>query len=224
MLAPMLSTAELVEIPLFAKLGTKELEYLAGVLPDIHLAPGEYIAHEGEGRALIITVEGKLELTKKMDGVERFVAHRLPGTLFGEVPIVLNGVFMASLRAVEPSRVIWMEPKVFHTLAAAAPEVAAIVGAAAIERIGGLQGLAREAKRSELIVMGARSLASIQALRTFLHRNQVEFEWRASDGAAESLKPQVQLPDGTRLLDPSVQQLALRSACRSRRSAPRTTW
>src|SRR5262245_33104757 len=138
MLAPMFSPSDLAKIPLFANLAPPQLEYLCSVLPDVHLAAGEYIAHEGEGRALIITVEGKLELTKKMDGVDRFVAHRLPGTLFGEVPIVLNGVFMASLRAVEPSRVIWMEPKVFHTLAAAAPEVGATVGAAAMERIGGL--------------------------------------------------------------------------------------
>src|SRR4051794_4499626 len=145
MLRRMFSHAELTKIPLFAGLDVKELDYLAGVLPDIHLAPGEFIAHEGEGRALIIVVEGKLELTKKLDGVERFVAHRLPGTLFGEVPIALNGVFMASLRAIEPSRVIWMEPKVFHTLSAAAPEIAATVGVAAMERIGGLQGLAREA-------------------------------------------------------------------------------
>jgi thioredoxin reductase (NADPH) len=167
------------------------------------------VAHEGEGRALVITVEGKLEVVKKIDGVERFVAHRLPGTLFGEVPIALNGVFMASLRAVEPSRVILIEPKVFHTLAAAAPQVATAVGAAALERIGGLQDLARKTPGSELIVIGPRAQPEVTAVRTFLHRNQVEFELRAppEDERAQRY-PIVRLPDGTQLTAPSIQAVA----------------
>src|SRR4051812_22596141 len=116
----MISIEELTKIPLFATLGEKELAYLAATVPDIHVAPGDYVANEGEGRALLIVIEGKLELTKRMDGVERVIANRLPGTLFGEVPIVLNSPFLASARAVEPTRVIRIEPKVFFTLAATA--------------------------------------------------------------------------------------------------------
>ena len=139
----MIAPAELATLPLFASLGPDELAYLARTVPDIHVSRGDYVVHEGEGRALIIVVAGKLEVTKVIDGIERVIANRLPGTLFGEVPIVLNSPFLASLRAVEPSRVIRIEPKVFHTVAATAPAVAAMVGAAALSRIGGLQDLAR---------------------------------------------------------------------------------
>ena len=55
----MFTIDELATIPLFSALGDKELEYLAGAVEDIHLIPGEYVAHEGEGRFLAVVVEGK---------------------------------------------------------------------------------------------------------------------------------------------------------------------
>ena len=77
--AVMFTIEELATIPLFSTLGEKELEYLAGAVEDIHLIPGEYVAHEGEGRSLAIVVEGKTELTKLVNGVEQVIGVRLPG-------------------------------------------------------------------------------------------------------------------------------------------------
>lgn len=205
----MVTLEELARIPLFANLGPRELEYLAGAVPDIHLTPGEFVAHEGEGRALIIVIEGRLEVIKKIDGVERVIANRLPGTLFGEVPIILNSPFLASARALEPTRVIWIDPKVFHTLAASAPEVSATVATAAVGRIGGLKDLAKAPAGPKLFVIGPRSVPGVHALRSFLHRNQIDAEWRApepSDPAGGY--PRVRLPDGNTLVEPSTQEVA----------------
>ena len=77
--AVMFSIDELSTIPLFSALGKKELEYLSGAVEDIHLIPGEYVAHEGEGRFLAVVVEGKTELTKLVNGVEQVIGLRLPG-------------------------------------------------------------------------------------------------------------------------------------------------
>ena len=74
----MFTIDELATIPLFSALGEKELEYLAGAVEDIHLIPGEYVAHEGEGRFLAVVVEGKTELTKLVNGVEQVIGIRLP--------------------------------------------------------------------------------------------------------------------------------------------------
>src|SRR6202521_3183607 len=180
----MITIAELRALPLFAKLGERELEYLAKSVADIHVLAGEYVVHEGEGRALIITVEGTLEVTKVVEGVERVVGVRKPGDLFGEVPVVLNTPFLASLRAVEPSRVIRLEAKEFHTLAAAAPEISAAVGAAALDRIQGLQDIAARPPPPELLIVGPRWDAACHVLRDFLHRNQVPFDWLTPDDPA----------------------------------------
>jgi thioredoxin reductase (NADPH) len=108
---------ELATIPLFSTLGDKELEYLAGAVEDIHLMPAEYVGHEGETRSLAIVVEGKTELTKLVNGVEQVIGVRLPGELGGEIPMTLGTPLPASMRAVEPSRVLKVTVEVFHTLA-----------------------------------------------------------------------------------------------------------
>ena len=69
----MFTIEELATVPLFSALGEKELEYLAGTVQDIHLIPGEYVAHEGEGRFLAVVVEGKTELTKLVNGGEQVI-------------------------------------------------------------------------------------------------------------------------------------------------------
>ena len=117
----MITVDELAKIPLFSALAKEELEYLARCVADIRLVPGEYVAYEGETRALFVIVEGKAELTKVIHGVERVIAIRLPGELAGEIPMTLSTPAAASLRAVEPSRVLKLTVKVFYTLVAMAP-------------------------------------------------------------------------------------------------------
>lgn len=212
----MITPAELHAIPLFEKLGEDELEYLAQNVADIHVLPGEYVVHEGEGRALIVTVEGKLEVMKVVEGVERVVGVRKPGDLFGEVPIALNTPFLASLRAVETSRVIRLEAKTYHALAAAAPEISATIGAAALDRIEGLQEVAAQPPPPELVVLGPRWDPGCHELRDFLHRNQVPFDWlNTDDPAANDIAPKraknypiVRLQDGTILDAPSTRDIA----------------
>src|SRR6201993_1972649 len=115
--AVMFTIEELATIPLFSTLGDKELEYLAGAVEDIHLIPGEYVGHEGEGRSLAIVVEGKAELTKLVNGVEQVIGVRLPGEVGGEIPMTLGTPLPASMRAVETSSVLKVTVEVFHTLA-----------------------------------------------------------------------------------------------------------
>mgnify|MGYP006201647049 CR=1 FL=1 len=69
----MITVDELAAIPLFSALTQNELEYLAGAVEDIRLIPGEYVAHEGEGRFLAVVVEGKTELTKLVNGAEQVI-------------------------------------------------------------------------------------------------------------------------------------------------------
>ena len=66
----------------------------------MQLIPGEYVAHEGEGRFLAVVVEGKTELTKLVNGSEQVIGIRRPGEL-GGVPMTLGTPLPASMRAVE---------------------------------------------------------------------------------------------------------------------------
>src|SRR5262249_2753502 len=139
---PMLTAEDVAAISLFSSLSHADCERVAQAAADLHLRPGEYAVHEGEERALYAVLSGKIEVTKRMEGVEKTIGWRVPGTIFGEVPITLGAAFPGSFRASEPSRVLRLDARQYYVVAAAAPQVAVAVGALARERLGGLQGLA----------------------------------------------------------------------------------
>ncbi|OBH58898.1 pyridine nucleotide-disulfide oxidoreductase [Mycobacterium colombiense] len=212
----MFTTEELATIPLFSTLRDKELEYLAGAVEDIHLVAGEYVGHEGEGRSLAIVVEGKAELTKLVNGVEEVIGERLPGEVGGEIPMTLGTPLPASMRAVEPSRVVKLTVEVFHTLAAMAPEISETVGAAALERMEMLKSATAHPREPAMFVIGPRVDPGVHACDVFLHRNQIPFERIGPDdpaalaraGGNPSAYPTVLLRDGTRLTTPTMRAVA----------------
>jgi hypothetical protein len=127
----MFTRDELRAVPLFSEVADKELDYLAQTSADIRLLPGEYVVHEGDTRrVLFVLLEGRVEVTKFVDGAERVLGIREPGEVFGEVPVVLDTPFLVSFRAAQQSRVMPIEAKDFHTVAASAPNVSAAEGVA----------------------------------------------------------------------------------------------
>lgn len=213
----MFTIDELATIPLFSTLGEKELEYLAGSVEDIRLIPGEYAAHEGEGRFLAVVVEGRTELTKLVNGVERVIGVRLPGEVGGEIPMTLGTPLPASMRAIEPSRVIKLTVEVFHTLAAMAPEVSATVGAAVLDRMEMLRNATAQPLEPSLFVIGPPLDPVVHDCDSFLHRNEIPYQ-RLDPGDAAAVQlvggaavpsPTVVLRDGTRLVAPTMRSVAI---------------
>jgi thioredoxin reductase (NADPH) len=212
----MFTIEELATIPLFSTLGEKELEYLAGAVEDIHLIAGEYVGHEGEPRSLAIVVEGKTELTKLVNGVEQVIGVRLPGEVGGEIPMTLGTPLPASMRAVEPSRVLKLTVEVFHTLAAMAPQVSETVGAAALERMEMLRNATAHPREPAMFVIGPRVDPGVHSCDSFLHRNQIPYERLDPDdpaalthtGGKAAAYPVVMLRDGTRLITPTMRAVA----------------
>src|SRR6185437_13320438 len=80
---------EIGQVAIFAGLNPADRERLARVAADLSLTPGDYAAHEGDGRALFAVLEGRIEPVKLVDGVERVLGVRNPGDIFGEVPVTL---------------------------------------------------------------------------------------------------------------------------------------
>src|SRR6476469_4242575 len=203
-------------------LGSDEHERLARVAADVSLGPGEYAANAGDDRALFAVLEGRIDAVKAVDGVDRVVGERLPGDVFGEVPIVLGTVFPVGFRAATASRVLRIEPASYHAIAAADPIVAKSIGALASMRMAGprgLQGLAAEAPPPRAILVGQRWDPACAQLRHFLDRNQISFVWlqpASADAAgqwdgplpAEADLPVVRLVDGKTVARPQLRRLA----------------
>jgi thioredoxin reductase (NADPH) len=140
----MLTVDDIRTIPIFATLAPPEVNRLVQAAADLHLEPGEYATPEGGERALYAVLSGKIEVVKQVDGVERHLGWRLPGAIFGEVPLALGSNFPGGYRATEPSRVLRLEATQYYLLAASSSEFATQIGALARERLGGLQAIAAE--------------------------------------------------------------------------------
>jgi thioredoxin reductase (NADPH) len=211
----MLTIEDVAAVPLFSGLPTGELERLARTSADLHLGPGEFAVPEGGERALFAVLTGKIEVVKTIDGVERRLGFRLPGTIFGEVPIALGTPFPGGYRAVEMSRVMRIDPQEYYAVAAVSHDVSLKVGALARERIGGLQSIAAEPPTPRVIVVGHRWDTACGDLRRFLARNQISLNWVTPDspelstvwpGArpADGDLPVLRLADGQVLARPEV--------------------
>jgi len=164
-------------------------------------------------------LEGKIEVVKLVDGIERVLGERRTGAIFGEVPITLGAPFPSGFRAAVPSRVMRVEAQDYHAVASATPELAVGVGALARKRIGGLQEVTAEPAQPRALVFGHRWDADCAELRRFLDRNQITFELVAPDAANAAERwngplppggdlPAVRVPDGTTLLRPPLRQVA----------------
>lgn len=223
----MLTLEDIRSVPLFSTLAENELELLARTSADIQLSLGEYAVHEGGEPALFAVLAGKMEVVKVVNGSERRLGWRLPGTIFGEVPIALGTPFPGAYRAAEPSRVMRVALQQYYAIAAASTAVSTKVGALARERIGGLQGIFSEPPKPRLTIFGDRFDPTCGALRRFLEGNQITFEWLTPDspdvmarvagsGASKTDCPLVLLEDGTWLRQPSTRDLAQRLGLQTR--------
>jgi thioredoxin reductase (NADPH) len=218
----MVTAKEIGRFEVFAGLAPAELDRLSRVVADITLVPGEFAVHEGDGRALFGVLTGRIEVLRRVDGVESVIGERKPGDIFGEMAIALGMLYPGGFRATETTRVFRIELDDFQELAAAAPEVGERVGLAALNRIGGPRGL--QARASEpapvrAVVLGHRRDTSCAELRRFLDRNQIRFRWLQPDVAADAeqwsgaMPPENDLPalrvvDGKTVVRPRLRQVA----------------
>jgi thioredoxin reductase (NADPH) len=218
----MLTIDDVRAVPLFSTLASPELERLAQTSADLHLGAGEYAAHEGaDERALFAVLSGKMEVVKLFDGVERTLGWRVPGAIFGELPIALGTPLYGGYRASEPSRVMRVDIQVYYAIAAASPEISLKVAALARERIGGMQGIEAEVPKPRVTIVGHRWDTTCGELRQFLARNQITYEWMTPDAPdlpsrwpgtrpADDEYPVLKLADGTVLSRPATRDLARR--------------
>jgi thioredoxin reductase (NADPH) len=218
----MVTAEEIGRFAVFADVAPAELDRLARVVADITLVPGEFAVHEGDGRALFGVLSGRLEVLRRVDGVESVIGERKPGDIFGEMSIAFGMLHPGGFRAVETTRVFRLELDDYQALAASAPEVGERVGRAALDRLGGPRGLQARASAPapfRAIVVGHRRDTSCAELRRFLDRNQIRFRWLQPDvpadaeqwpGAlpAEDDLPAVRVVNGKIVVRPQLRRVA----------------
>jgi thioredoxin reductase (NADPH) len=231
---------ELEEIPLFAGVTPALRARIVSRSAEITVAAGEWVTREGDAANLWIVLSGEVERVRLLGGRETQLTTFDPSEFFGEFSIILGTESFISIRALRPSRLMRIDPADLHTLLTESEAAAAFMSQTLMRRIPifrdgyGMYG-ARQA-----VVIGSDRDAASHAIRDFLSRNQVAFEWLDLDdsideefianlGVDTSSCPLVRLADGRTLVKPgwkpasrgSLPQVTF-AACRSNASLRRS--
>jgi len=213
-------TAELLRpLPFFDGVPMHELHAIADRAADVGLRPGDWLISEGEEAAFFGLLDGRLEVLKDLGGEPQRVKIYERGETFGEIPLLLDSPSVASLRALERSRVFRLDATEFRALILDCRELNARVTTMMSSRIGELQQVALAATKPEVTIVGHRWDLDCHDVRDFLLRNHITFVWLdpgdeyTADRIPAELRdaetyPVLLLADGTRLVAPTLRALA----------------
>ena len=125
---PMLTVEKVLILesaPMFAGLDSEELAALADIALEKEFAAGEVIFEEGQSaHHLYILVQGKVEVFRRVDSHEYPVATLGEEECFGEMSILEDAPRSASVRALEPTKVLKMDRESFRELIIERPQIA----------------------------------------------------------------------------------------------------
>ncbi len=215
----MIEAEELAEIPLFAGATLALRARIASRSVEIVATPGEWVTREGDPAYLWVVLSGEVERVRLLSGQEVQSTTFDPTEYFGDFAVILGTESFISIRALRPSRLMRVEPGDFHLLISESKEAAAFVAQTLIRRVSIFDEAYRKYGEQQAVLIGSDLDAASHAIRDFLSRNQVAFEWFDLDDSndAESIAqlsldtstcPLVRLPDGRTFAKPDHRALA----------------
>lgn len=105
--------ALLKSIPLFARLGSREIGRLGELFDEIDVAAGKVLMREGEtGGEMFVVASGRVAVERA--GVS--IADRGPGDVIGEIALLSEGPRTATVTTTEPCRLFVLGHREFHAL------------------------------------------------------------------------------------------------------------
>ena len=126
----------LQRVPLFERLGRRELERLGQLADEVDAAGGRVLMRQGErGTEMFIISSGRVRIDR--DGA--MLAELGPGDWFGEMAILSEGDRSATATATEPSRLFVIAHREFHALMDELPAVRSAVLDCVAERLRNLE-------------------------------------------------------------------------------------
>ncbi len=123
-LYPMVDIARLQEYALFGGLGPEHVAVIKPYLCGASYEAGDAIITEGEANGRIhFILEGRVEVTKR----DRRIVELGEGDAFGEVEVLDVRPAVASIRALVPTRIVYLSNHCLHDIYKADPKVFAMI-------------------------------------------------------------------------------------------------
>jgi len=103
----------IASIPIFAKMGRRELEQVAQLVDEVDVPAGRVLMRQGTtGSEMVVLVEGRVEVERNGHSL----GERGPGAVLGELSLLSEGPRTATVTTTEPSRLLIAGHGAFHEL------------------------------------------------------------------------------------------------------------
>jgi len=103
----------IASVPLFARLGRKELEQIAQLVDDVDIPAGKVLMRQGEsGSEMFIIADGTVRIERNGE----FIRDVGPGTPIGEMALLSEGPRTATVTTNGPTRILLAGHREFHQL------------------------------------------------------------------------------------------------------------
>ncbi|MDX6560811.1 MAG: thioredoxin reductase [Gaiellales bacterium] len=218
----MIELADLRGLPVFDGVSDETLNRVVAHVADVRVDEGQWLVREGESPAFYVLLSGTFDLMKRYpDGTRRLAVRKDPGDYLGELPIVFGTPFFAGARATTALRVARLDRAQFGLVVRESQAFSDRLVATIAQRVEGLEAEAAGPLRLPTVI-GSSHDPECHALRDFLSRNQVRFEWADPDEDWIAARPDLQdalaaavdcsvvlLPDGRILIRPTPSEVAV---------------
>ncbi|MDZ8221805.1 MULTISPECIES: ATP-binding protein [unclassified Nostoc] len=96
----MLCVEELINLDPFQQLPKEQLEWVCDRAQTVELSAGEVLSHEGDPVCrLFILVKGKINMTRRSEGIEIPIGQHEAPSFFGEIPVLTDEPAPVTMRA-----------------------------------------------------------------------------------------------------------------------------
>lgn len=125
----------LAQVPLFSGLADDWLRWLAHRGTEVRYVPGGVVAEQGEDpNGFHVVLEGKVSFARRVGGREAHVVTLGPGTVFGELFLILDEPYATTGRCLTDVRIFHLDAAAFWELTGAVPSVLRQIVQVAAER------------------------------------------------------------------------------------------
>jgi signal transduction histidine kinase len=135
-------------VPLFAEMSDSDLASLCLIVQEVNLPAGQMLFEEGdEGDTAYIVEKGEVDIVKRSDNREIFLAKRGPGEVFGEMALLLGQPRSAGVRARTDVELIAISHNDLRKLLQLSPTVAESLFDILVSRLQNTQVTLRQSEK-----------------------------------------------------------------------------
>lgn len=179
-------------LPIFQTVPEAVLAELAPRLAECRLAAGEVLFNQGDaGAECFVILDGAVEVITFVNGAELRLEVFHTGQIIGEMSLIDRSPRSATVRAIEPSRLVALNEEVFATLIGSSPELAMTMLRSIVSRVRNTnQRMIHDLERKNAELVAAYQ--QLQAAQAELIRlNRLEEELAVARRIQQSFLPRV---------------------------------